>query len=205
VPLTPEALNEAKRALRGEAKARRAAEDAGDGAAAARLCALFLETFAAELGAMPSPTVSGYWPMGDELDVRPLLTRLGEQGRVCALPVVAAPNEALVFRRWRPGDRLVPAGFGTHEPTPDQDPVVPDIVLAPLLAFDDAGRRLGYGGGYYDRTLSALRTRGRVLAVGVGYQAQRVVRVPAGAGDERLDWIVTEQQAIRCGEHQGRT
>ena len=75
---------------------------------------------------------------------------------------------------------------------------MPDIVLAPLLAFDDAGRRLGYGGGYYDRTLRALRERGPILAVGVGYEAQLVETVPSGDDDEKLDWIVTEERAIRC-------
>ncbi len=138
-------------------------------------------------------------PMGDEFDVRPLLTRLSERGHVCALPVVTARGEALVFRRWHKGDRLAQAGFGTHEPGAHAAEIVPDIVLAPLLAFDDEGRRLGYGGGYYDRTLRALRAAGRVLAVGVCYQAQRVDEVPSGDGDENLDWIVTEERAIRCG------
>ena len=169
-----------------------------DAAAPRRQCTLFVETFEAELARMPAPAVSGYWPMRDEFDVRPLMTRLAERGHVCALPVVVARGEALAFRRWRPGDALVAAGFGTREPGAEAAATVPDIVLAPLLAFDEAGRRLGYGGGYYDRTLAALRAAGRVLAVGVGYQAQRVDEVPFGDGDERLDWIVTEEQAIRC-------
>jgi 5-formyltetrahydrofolate cyclo-ligase len=94
---------------------------------------------------------------------------------------------------------LVEAGFGTREPSTEADDVVPDLVLAPLLAFDDTGGRLGYGGGFYDRTLRELRSAGEVIAVGVGYQAQRVAEVPSGDDDETLDWIVTEERAIRCG------
>ncbi len=191
-------LIEAKQKLRDQAKARRAALAGDTGAAARRQCTLFVETFAAELARSPAPAVSGYWPLGGEFDLRPLLTRLCQRGHVCALPVVAARGEALVFRRWQPGDRLAEAGFGTHEPGTHAAEVVPDIVLAPLLAFDDAGRRLGHGGGYYDRTLRALRAAGPVLAVGVGYQAQRIDEVPSGDGDETLDWIVTEERAIRC-------
>jgi 5-formyltetrahydrofolate cyclo-ligase len=135
--------------------------------------------------------------MGDELDIRPLLTRLSDDGRVCALPVVVARGEPLVFRRWRPGETLVAAGFGTHEPEPEAPEIAPGIVITPLLAYDDSGRRLGYGGGYYDRTLRSLRRTRRIVAVGVGFDAQRVARVPAGDGDETLDWIVTEERAIR--------
>ncbi len=192
-------LIEAKRMLRDQAKARRAALHQDAGAAAQRQCALFVETFEAELARSPAPAVSGYWPMGDEFDVRPLMIRLSERGHVCALPVVVERGGALVFRRWRPGDRLAEAGFGTHEPGAHAAEAVPDIVLAPLLAFDDTGRRLGYGGGFYDRTLRALRAARQVIAVGVGYQAQRVDEVPSGDGDEKLDWIVTEERAISCG------
>ena len=192
-------LIEAKRKLRDQAKARRAALHQDAGAAAQRQCALFIATFEPTLARSPTPAVSGYWPMGDEFDVRPLMIRLFELGHVCALPVVVERGGALVFRRWRPGDRLAEAGFGTHEPGAQAGEAVPDIVLAPLLAFDDAGRRLGYGGGFYDRTLRALRAARRVIAVGVGYQAQRVDEVPSGDGDEKLDWIVTEERAISCG------
>ncbi len=189
---------EAKQKLRDQARARRAALDQDASAAARRQCALFVETFEAELGRSPAPAVSGFWPMGDEFDVRPLMIRLSERGHVCALPVVVERGGALVFRRWRPGDRLIEAGFGTHEPGTEAAKAVPDIVLAPLLAFDDAGRRLGYGGGFYDRTLRALRATRQVIAVGVGYQAQRVDEVPSVDGDEKLDWFVTEEQAISC-------
>ncbi len=93
---------------------------------------------------------------------------------------------------------MAEAGFGCREPGANAALVAPDIVIAPLLAFDGTGARLGYGGGYYDRTLRALRAAGRIIAVGVGYQAQCVDRVPSGDGDEKLDWIVTEERAIKC-------
>ena len=136
--------------------------------------------------------------MNDEFDVRPLMIRLTEFGYVCALPVVVARGEALVFRRWQPGDPLIKAKFGTREPSAQAANTVPDIVLTPLLAFDDTGRRLGYGGGFYDLTLKELRASHPIIAVGVAYQAQRVDKVPSGNRDERLDWIVTEERAIRC-------
>ena len=191
-------LAEAKRSLRDRAKARRAALCLDAETASERQCTLFLETFAGELRRSPAPRISGYWPMGDEFDVRQLLTRLCERGHVCSLPVVPGRGKALVFRRWQPGDPLIEAGFGTREPRANATEVVPDIVLAPLLAFDDSGGRLGYGGGFYDRTLSALRSAGGVVAVGVCYQAQWVDNVPSGEDDETLDWIVTEERAIRC-------
>ncbi len=188
----------AKQILRDRAKTRRGTLPQNAAAAAQRQCELFVETFEAELRRSSIPTVSGYWPMGDEFDVRPLMIRLSELGYVCALPVVVARGEALVFRRWQPGDPLVKAKFGMREPNAQAANTVPDILLTPLLAFDDAGRRLGYGGGFYDLTLRGLRAARRIIAVGVAYQAQRVDKVPSDDHDERLDWIVTEERAIRC-------
>ena len=142
--------------------------------------------------------VSGYWPMAGEIDVRPLMTRLVELGFACALPVVAAPGRPLDFRRWRPGQDLIEGPFGTRHPEPGEPELRPDIVLAPLLAFDDLGTRLGWGGGYYDRTLKALGHRGPVLAVGVAFAAQRVDAVPHAPHDRRMDWIVTEESWMKA-------
>ena len=144
--------------------------------------------------------VSAYWPIGDELDPRPLLHAVAERGAVCALPAVVGRDSPLVFRRWRPGDALVAAAFGLSEPPRSAPAVTPDIVVAPLLAVDRAGRRLGYGGGYYDRTIAALERRGGILAVGIGYDAQVRASVPAGAGDRRVDWVVTEKRVFECSE-----
>jgi 5-formyltetrahydrofolate cyclo-ligase len=141
--------------------------------------------------------VSAYWPMGEELDVRPLLDALHARGRICALPVVARRRSPLIFRRWRPGDRLEAGVLGIRTPTADAPSLEPDVLIVPLLAFDARGYRLGYGGGYYDRSLAALRAAKKILAVGVAFAVQEMPNVPHGPGDERLDWIVTELAARR--------
>ncbi len=140
-----------------------------------------------------SPAVAGYWPMADEIDVRPLMTGLFEDGWTVALPVVVAKEEPLVFRRWQPGMALEAGRFGTCHPGPGAPEIVPDILLVPLLAFDDKGFRLGWGGGFYDRTLSRLRAAADVTAVGIAYQGQKVDSVPHSSNDEPLDWIVTDE------------
>ncbi|MGQ0665364.1 MAG: 5-formyltetrahydrofolate cyclo-ligase [Pseudomonadota bacterium] len=182
----------AKAALRIAAAAARQAAHAAHGAAAA---IAVRDIFLAAIPLVPSATISGYWPIAAELDVRPLLAALDALGHVCALPAVEARGRPLVFRRWRPGDELVPAGFGLSMPRPEAAPVEPDLLIVPLLAFDARGYRLGYGGGYYDRTLALWRARKAVLAVGVAFGAQEVPAVPGLTGDQRLDWIVTETGA----------
>jgi 5-formyltetrahydrofolate cyclo-ligase len=185
-------LDEEKRRLRAEAKRRRAAAaEAGDGAADA-VCRNLLAAVPRSAGAV----VSAYWPMASELDPRPVMAALHGAGHPIALPVVVGPQRPLVFRAWSPGDGLEPAGFGTQVPGADQPERTPEVILAPLLAFDREGYRLGYGGGFYDRTLAVLRARGRVLAVGLAYAGQEIAAVPRGANDIRLDWIVTEAGAI---------
>lgn len=194
------ALREAKRALRAEAEARRtrarqaAGPDAGEG---------LREHFwrgLVEPGLVPrDAAVSGFWPIREEIDVRPLLEALAARGNVCALPVIVGRGRPLVFRRWRPGDTLEAASFGLKEPPASAPEVAPRVLLVPLLAFDGSGRRLGYGAGFYDRTLARLRARSAVLAVGIAYAGQRFESVPAGADDEPLDWVVTELGAARLG------
>lgn len=145
-------------------------------------------------------TVSAYWPMRDELDSRPLLRALADGGAICALPAVVGRGRPLVFRRWRPGDALIEAAFGLREPAASAEPLTPHIVVAPLLAVDPAGRRLGYGGGYYDRTIAALRREGEVVTVGIGYDVQIRPGVPAGPGDVRVDWVVSDERIVDCAE-----
>ena len=144
-------------------------------------------------GSAEPRAVSLYHAMRDELDTAPLLARLNEIGCTTALPVIEARDQALRFRRWSPGDVLGEASFGTLEPAASADIVVPETVVVPLAAFDGTGNRLGYGGGYYDRTLADLRKAGNVLAVGYAYAGQEVAVLPADSFDQRLDWIVTEQ------------
>lgn len=138
---------------------------------------------------------AGYFAIRDEIDPRPLMETFHcEQVRL-ALPCVTGPDQPLVFRSWSPGDELVKGTFAISEPRASATEVRPSLVLLPLLAFDGAGRRLGYGAGFYDRTIETLRALGPVTTVGLAYEAQRLKRVPTAGHDAPLDWIVTEQGA----------
>lgn len=141
--------------------------------------------------------VAGYWPLAEEADPRPLLAALAARGQALALPFIRAPGHPLGFRRWQPGDPLQPGPFGTAEPHRRLPEVVPGVVLVPGLWFDRAGNRLGYGGGYYDRTLAALRRGRRIEAVGLAFAAQTGGRLPAEAHDAPVDRVVTERGAWR--------
>ncbi len=122
---------------------------------------------------------------------------LDESGAALALPVVAAKKAPLVFRRYAPGDALIIGAYGVKTPDENAEEVVPSIVVTPLLAFTRKGGRLGYGGGYYDRTLADLRKTSAVLAIGYGYGAQEVDALPLSPLDQPLDWIVTERKAFK--------
>ncbi len=186
------ALAAEKQAMRRRIEALRLVADQKDGPDAARAIMHHFIANLAEIGIHRGMIVSGYWPMATEIDVRPLLARLEQHQVICALPVVIARNEPLIFRRWHPCDALEDGVFGTMHPLSGAPEVRPDVVIAPLLAADREGYRLGQGGGYYDRTLSALRRQGPVTVVGVGYAVQLVERVPRGELDQRVDWILTD-------------
>jgi len=141
----------------------------------------------------PGAVVAGYWPMRGEIDPRPLLEALHARGHAIVLPETPPRGQPLIFRRWRPGMAMVRGRFGTQVPTGEIR--VPDVVFIPLLAFDRTGRRLGYGGGYYDRTLAALPG---AIAVGCAFAAQELDAVPAGDYDAPLHAIATERGVIRC-------
>lgn len=176
--------------LRAEAQAMRKQVHAAAGAAAAAALAEadlpFLEG---------GETVAGYHPIGSELDVLPLMRRLGRAGHTLALPVVVERGLPLEFRRWRPEDALDSGWHGIGEPTASAPLVRPDVLLVPLLLVDRAGFRLGYGAGYYDISLARLRDAGPVTAVGVAYAAQVVEALPREAHDQPLDWLLTEAGA----------
>jgi 5-formyltetrahydrofolate cyclo-ligase len=191
----PPDLAAAKRALRVVArKTRTALDDAADAAVPAGL----VERFDAAIELAPGAILSGYWPSRGEIDPRALMAGLCERGHVCALPVIEAPDTPLVFRRWVPGDALVAGAFKIPVPQESAPAVTPTVLLVPLLAFDHTGYRLGYGGGYYDRTLAALRAVGPVLAIGLAYAGQAIERVPRDSTDQGLEWILTEAGAHRA-------
>ena len=162
--------------------------------AARHAARIFLETLDLYDGAV----VSLYHPIRDELDTEPLLNALLEREVDVCLPVVVAKRAPLQFRRYRAGDQLEKGPYGERTPTADAAEARPDIVVTPLLGFTRAGDRLGYGGGYYDRTLEFLRESSAVTAVGYGFAIQEVDGLPTSPLDQRLDWIVTERGAINC-------
>lgn len=136
---------------------------------------------------------SVYWPMGEELDARPLIQALLQAGRRVVLPATPKARAPLIFRRYTPDTALKPGPFGTSEPPEAAPALDPTVLFLPLLAFDAAGRRLGYGAGYYDRTLARLRKEGQVKAYGLAFAGQEAARTPTDALDEPLDGVVTER------------
>ncbi len=136
--------------------------------------------------------ISGYMPIRTEINPLPVMRALVEEGyRVC-LPVVVGAGLPLVFRAWMPGCKMVEGAFGALVPEADMQ-LKPEALITPLLAFDQSGYRLGYGGGFYDRTLALLGQERRVYAIGFAYDAQRLESVPREATDQRLDAIITEK------------
>jgi 5-formyltetrahydrofolate cyclo-ligase len=123
------------------------------------------------------------------------MIELHNEGCQLALPVVQDRGKPLLFRAWRPGDPLEQGVFGTLQPQVRRETLEPDALIVPMLACDEEGWRLGYGGGFYDRTLLGLRARRQVTAVGVGFNAQLVDDVPHGPDDQRLDWLLTDKRA----------
>jgi len=185
-------LNAEKQKLRRAMRARRAEMYRQKPEAAIALRDLFLDAVEVSKGAV----VSGYVACDFEIDPYPIMEVLHHRGHPLCLPVVNGKGESLSFRLYIPGDALVPVGTPPI-PTPAESKTLvwPDLVIAPLLAFDVRGNRLGQGAGYYDMTLIELRKRKKILAVGVGFDCQRADEVPAGMLDAPLDKVVTETQA----------
>lgn len=177
-----------KREMRERQKARRAAALEVLGA---RINDDLVRQGTALLGERAPGVVSAYYPMAGEIWPLRLMAALKSNGHALALPVMQGKTDPLLFRAWAPGDELIAGVWGIRQPAPSQPAVLPDILLVPLLAFDTRGYRLGYGGGYFDRTLHDLRLRKPILAVGLGLDELEVDAVPHLDYDERLDWILT--------------
>jgi 5-formyltetrahydrofolate cyclo-ligase len=142
--------------------------------------------------------VSAYWSIGDEILTLPLLEALAAAGFTVALPVTGKIGHPLVFRRWKPGADMAIGRMNIPSPTPDEPVVTPDLLFVPLAAFDRQGHRIGYGAGFYDRSLAALRAEKKVVAIGVGYAVQEVPSVPSEPHDQALDFVLTERELIAC-------
>ncbi len=163
---------------------KRAYSQAHDATACAELSA-----FLASIGDFA--VIAAYMPIRTEISPLPVMADLYEAGKIVCVPVIEAAGKPLRFSRWTPTTPLVNGPFGAKIPHTDAF-VIPDVLITPLVAFDARGYRLGYGGGFYDRTFELLRQKGAALAVGFAYVAQQLPHVPTEPTDVRLDAIVTE-------------
>jgi 5-formyltetrahydrofolate cyclo-ligase len=181
-----------KAALRTAALALRDALPAAARQAAAE--AIATRSFPLKIAA--SVIVSGFAPMKTEINPIPLMRKLADAGAQLALPVVQGRGKPLIMRAWKFGDAFVSGQWGIREPVPDAAEVVPDILIVPLACFDRSGHRIGYGAGYYDMTINALRAKKKIVAVGIAFAAQEIAQVPATERDARLDFVLTERETI---------
>jgi 5-formyltetrahydrofolate cyclo-ligase len=185
-------ISEQKKTIRRDAVARRDALPAAERAAAAETIARRMFP----LAIAPGVIVSGFSPLKSEINPVPLLRRLSDGGAGLALPVVAGKGKPLIMRAWSLGEPLASGVWGIREPKPEAPEVFPDILIVPLLAFDRRGHRIGYGAGYFDMTIAALRARKPVVAAGIGFAAQEIAEVPTTPRDARLDLVLTEREII---------
>ena len=185
-------IDDRKAALRREALARRDAlvPDARTRAAETAAARPFPIAF------KPGTIVSGFMPLKTEINPLPLMHKLAAAGAQLALPVVAGRGKPLIMRAFAFGDALNSGQWGIKEPKPEAGEVAPDILLVPLLAFDRQGHRIGYGAGYYDMTIAALRAKKLAIACGIAYAAQEVDAVPVTPRDARLDLVLTEREVL---------
>lgn len=181
-----------KSALRATALAARGAVPVADRRRAAQTIAM--RRFPVPLG--EGTIVAGYSPIRSECDPIPLMRSLAAKGAQLALPVIHDRFKELTFSEWRQGAQLIAGPYGILQPRSEAAPLEPDVILVPLVAFDRRCRRIGYGAGYYDRTLADLRKRKVVIAVGLAFAAQEVATIPADEHDQRLDLVLTEGEAI---------
>jgi 5-formyltetrahydrofolate cyclo-ligase len=180
--------------LRAELRARRAALAAAMPDHGARLGG-----FSAQLDVPDGAIIGGYMALAGEADPASLMAQFARRGHRLAVPRVAAKASPLIFHAYEPGQSLAPGAYGIAEPDSAAPVLVPDVLLVPLLGFDAAGHRLGYGGGFYDRTLASLRETRTVRAVGIAYAGQEVPALPVEPFDVTLEAVLTEQGLRRFG------
>jgi 5-formyltetrahydrofolate cyclo-ligase len=190
--MAEKSIEDRKVELRAAAQARRDALPAEERKTAAGTIAS--RTFPLAIAA--NVIVSGFMPLKSEINPLPLMQKLAEAGARLALPTIAGRGKPLIMRAWEFGAPLHRGQWGIREPKAEAPEVDPDILLVPLLAFDRAGFRIGYGAGYYDMTIHRLRGRKDVTAIGIAFAAQEVAKIPTTERDERLDLVLTEREVI---------
>lgn len=181
-----------KARLRAAALARRDALPPSERAAAAETIAARVIPLAFKRGQI----VSGFMPMQSEINPLPLLRKFAAAGAKLALPAIAGRGKPLIMRAYTFGDELARGQWGIREPKPQARAVDPDILIVPLACFDRAGHRIGFGAGYYDMTINALRAKKAITAIGVAFATQEIPQVPATERDARLDLVLTERELI---------
>lgn len=162
--------------------------------AAVQMAQHFLSAFSLGGGTV----VSAYFPMRAEISPLPLMSLLREAGCITVLPVARARAQPLIFRFYDGRTTLTKGSFGVMEPTPAQREMVPDVMIVPLLAFDDSGTRLGYGAGHFDMTIAGIKQARPVQTIGIAYDFQRAPHLPAESHDQRLDAVITDQAVYHC-------
>ena len=151
-------------------------------------------------GAGDFTNIAIYLPIQSEIDPLPIVKTVHNPNFSLCLPVIAAIDKPLLFKEWRPGDELVTGIFNIKSPKNGKT-VLPDLVIAPLLGFDHLGNRLGYGGGFYDRTIYELRNKIKILVLGLAYNCQKVSKVlPVEETDQKLDYVLTEESIFSFQE-----
>lgn len=189
-------LSAAKSALRKLVLARRAAIDPAVAAPRSEAVASRMMVL---LARFPEGAISAFRSFGDEIGTAPLLECLDAKGYRIGLPIVIGKGKPLVFRQWRPGDTMASGPYGIEQPLDTAPEIEPDILIVPMAAFDAQGYRVGYGGGFYDRSLAALRAKKPVVAIGLAYDEQEVATVPRDQYDARLDYLVTPTRTLEFG------
>ncbi len=191
--LTEETISSQKASFRAATLAKRDVMPAAERQAAA-------ETLAARglpIAVKPGAIVSGFMPMKTEINPLPLLRKIAGEGAKLALPCIDGRGKPLIMRAYQFGDTFKSGQWGIREPMPEAPEVKPDILLVPLVCFDRSGQRIGYGAGYYDRTIAALRALKPVTTIGIAFAMQEIPQVPATERDERLDFVLTEKEILR--------
>jgi 5-formyltetrahydrofolate cyclo-ligase len=188
----PATVDGSKEQLRAQALAKRDALPAAERQAAAETIAA--REFPVVVG--PGMIVSGFMPLKSEINPLPLLRKLADAGAQLALPAIAGRGKPLMMRAYAFGDEFARGQWGIREPKPESTELFPDLLIVPLAAFDRHGHRIGYGAGYYDMTINALRARKPTIAIGIALAAQEIPRVPATERDARLDLVLTEREVI---------